>query len=135
MMAPKLGGIRLLGGVNGGEQEKILKGVNNIRNWVGQMPKIIKAKKAVAGFKLRKGADIAILVTIRNKNILKTITETIIYTKMEENGKGKILNRNIRFGLKTVPILKDAGVSIDLLIEGKVENNRANYYKSQILIP
>jgi ribosomal protein L5 len=99
------------------------------------MPKIIKAKKAVAGFKLRKGADIAILVTIRNKNILKTITETIIYTKMEENGKGKILNRNIRFGLKTVPILKDAGVSIDLLIEGKVENNRANYYKSQILIP
>jgi hypothetical protein len=32
MMAPKLGGIRLLGGVNGGEQEKILKGVNNIRN-------------------------------------------------------------------------------------------------------
>ena len=141
MMAPKLVGMRLIGGIaptNGGvpiSQENILKAVKNIRNWVGQMPKIIRAKKSVAGFKLRKGADIVVLVTIRNPRIINTLTNTIIYTLMEEWAKASILNNHIRFGLKGLEILNNAGINVDLYLKGIVKENRGNYYKSKLLIP
>lgn len=50
MMAPKIEGIRLIGGVAAPlSQDNIIKGMKILRNLVGQMPVIIKAKKSIAG--------------------------------------------------------------------------------------
>ncbi len=137
MMTPKLVGLRLTGALNSPiSQENILKGVQNVRNWVGQMPKIVKAKKSVAGFKLRKGTDLLILVTIRNKVYLKSLADSIIYTLMEENMKGTELNGNIKFGLsKPFNKLGGAGVNIEFFVKGQVNNTRGQFFKSQLLIP
>jgi ribosomal protein L5 len=100
------------------------------------MPVIVKAKKSVAGFKLRKGSDLLILVTIRNKVYLKSLTDSIIFTFMEDNMKGIENNGNIFFGLsKTYNKLGGAGINLQLFVKGQVKGNRGQYYKSQILIP
>jgi large subunit ribosomal protein L5 len=82
-MAPRIKAIRLTGGISGDSatnEENILKGVLKMRDIVGQMPKIVKAKKSVAGFKLRKGADLLLLVTIRQKNVLSSFLNLLIFT-------------------------------------------------------
>lgn len=137
MMTPKLVGLRLTGAVASPiSQENILKGVQNIRNWGGQMPVIIKAKKSVAGFKLRKGSDLLVLVTIRNNVYLKSLTDSIIFTLMEENMKGSESNGNIKFGLGgTFKKLGGAGVNIEFYIKGEVKGSRGLFYKSVLLIP
>ncbi|MFN4197108.1 MAG: 50S ribosomal protein L5 [Caldimicrobium sp.] len=43
----------------------------------GQRPKICKAKKSIAGFKLRKGMPIGVMVTLRGKRMYDFLTRLI----------------------------------------------------------
>lgn len=136
MMTPKISALRIIGGVLPStpiSQENVLKGVKNLRNWVGQMPKVVKANKSVAAFKLRKGMDLVVLVTIRKKIILYPLIKAIIYT---EGVKGSIRNNHIRFGvLPTNSLLEGAGANVDIYLNGVVKENRGEFFKSQLLIP
>ncbi len=61
------------------EREKIIQNVlNDLTLISGQKPKIVKAKKSIAGFKLRTGIEIAVMVTLR-KNKMYDFLERLIY--------------------------------------------------------
>ena len=140
MMAPKICGVRLIGGVlKPLNHENILKGFNNLRLFSpGQTPIILKAKQSVAGFQLRKGADLTILLTLR-ENSLPYLQSLIYPAKLgvlpanniiEGNFKG-----NIKFGFNKVVLLGHAGVHVEILLKGVVKETRAQFLKSQFLIP
>jgi len=61
------------------EREKIIQNVvQDLVTISGQKPKIVKAKKSIAGFKLRSGIEIAAVVTLR-KNKMYDFLERLIY--------------------------------------------------------
>lgn len=64
------------------EREKIQNiAVQDIALISGQKPKIIKAKKSIAGFKLRQGLEIAAMVTLR-KTKMWDFLERFIYLSL-----------------------------------------------------
>ena len=61
------------------EREKIQKMIlEDLALISGQKPKLIKAKKSISGFKLRKGMEIAAIVTLRG-NKMYDFLERLIY--------------------------------------------------------
>ena len=115
-------------------EENILKGVIKMREIVGQMPKIVKAKKSVAGFKLRKGADLSLIVTLRQKNVLTSFLNQLIYTgchlssSLTSTGhpSPKLLNNHIYLGLGG-----QNGFSINIYL---TQATGGSFYKSQLLL-
>ncbi len=71
LQAPRLEKIVINAGLGRAMQDsKILdEAVSQIALIAGQMPVITKAKKSVAGFKLRQGAKIGCMVTLRGKRM------------------------------------------------------------------
>lgn len=59
------------------ESEKIDEVLNALGNIAGQRPMKTKAKKAVSGFKIRKGLEIGIKVTLRGKRMWSFIDRLI----------------------------------------------------------
>lgn len=116
-------------------QEKIVEDASYVLSMItGQKPKIVKAKKSVSGFKLRKGMPVAVLVTLRKKRLLDFIQRLVTYAlprakdfyglrKNNFDEKG-----NINLGLKEANIFPEAisdkikysfGLSINLIANGK----------------
>ncbi len=66
----------------GSEREKIQNlAMQDIALISGQKPKIMKAKKSIAGFKLRQGLEIAVMVTLR-KTKMWDFLERLIYLSL-----------------------------------------------------
>ena len=62
-----------------GEREKMQNQfLKDLASISGQKPKLVKAKKSIAGFKLREGLEIATVVTLR-KNKMWDFLERLIY--------------------------------------------------------
>lgn len=102
------------------------------------MPAIVKAKKSVAGFKLRKGADLLVLVTLRNHLYLQSFTASIVYTLMEENMKTSGSTGPINFGLgeSSKPFKRcAAGINVELFVKGNLDASRGLFFQSTLLIP
>lgn len=140
MMAPKIEAIRLSGGLMTQtsppiSQENILKGFKNLRSWVGQTPKIIKAKKSVASFKLRKGSDFSLMVTLRQQNVLNSFKHKLIYSLLEDKHVSTLLNNHINCGLKSINKLGGAGINVNIYLKGNVKEGRGAYFKSSLLLP
>ncbi len=51
------------------DKKNIEKGAETLSKITGQKPKVSKAKKAISTFKLRKGDEIALVVTLRGKRM------------------------------------------------------------------
>jgi large subunit ribosomal protein L5 len=68
---PKLVKIVINSGLGLNAQNKIFlkKAIDEIRSISGQHPKITLAKKAIAGFKIRKGMPLGLYVTLRRKKM------------------------------------------------------------------
>ena len=103
----------------------------------GQKPKMISAKKSVAGFKLREGQPVALLVTLRKKRLFDFLDRLLTYVLprekdfrgLEENNFDTI--GNINFGLKEIGIFPEAisdkikvnfGVQITVTGSGKTKD-------------
>ena len=71
MALPKLSKIVLNMGVKDVliDKKNIEKGIEIMKEISGQKPKITKAKKAIAGFKLRQGDSVGLMVTLRGKRM------------------------------------------------------------------
>lgn len=134
LMAPRIKAIRLTGGVGGSSEEDILKGVRKMREVVGQMPKIVNAKKSVAGFKLRKGADLLLIVTLRHHIVLSSFLNLLLFTgchlssSLTNTGhpSPKLLNNHIYLGLGGT-----MGFSINFYL---TRATGGDFYKSQLLL-
>lgn len=56
-------------GLSGSNKKNLSDALNELSLISGQKPVIVKAKKSIAGFKIRKGFDIACKVTLRKHNM------------------------------------------------------------------
>lgn len=79
LAAPKLVRIVVSMGVKeGGSDIKILDGAaNDLELISGQKPKICRAKKSVSGFKLREGAPIGLMVTLRRSRMYEFLDRLV----------------------------------------------------------
>jgi large subunit ribosomal protein L5 len=92
-------------------RDKIVEDATYVLSMItGQKPKVIKAKKSVAGFKLRKNMPVAVLVTLRGKKLLDFIERLVSYVlprSREFKGitKNLIDNKgNINLGFREINI-------------------------------
>ncbi len=121
-------------------KDKIVEDATYVLSMItGQKPKVIKARKSVAGFKLRKNMPVAVLVTLRNKKLLDFIERLVSYAlprSREFKGitKNLIDNKgNINLGFKEVSMFPEAisdkirynfGIQITLI--GSSKNREEN---------
>ncbi|MGC8981366.1 MAG: large ribosomal subunit protein uL5 [Minisyncoccia bacterium] len=104
-------------------KDKILEEAEYVLSMVtGQKPKVVKAKKSVAGFKLRKNMPVSVLVTLRGKKLLDFIERLVTYAlPRARDFKGIRKNNiddkgNLNLGLKEINIFPEA-------ISDKIKNN------------
>jgi len=69
---------RLINGKSSDEQKKIYNAIlEDLALIAGQKPVLTKAKKSIAGFKIRKGMEIGAMVTLRRKKMYDFIERLI----------------------------------------------------------
>lgn len=59
------------------DPKKLDSALDDLKRISGQKPVIVKAKKSIAGFKLRKGMDIGVKVTLRKKKMYEFLDRLI----------------------------------------------------------
>ena len=127
------------------QEKKIIEDASYVLSMMtGQKPKIVRAKKSVAGFKLRKGMPVAVLVTLRKKRLYDFIQRLITYAmprakdfyglkKNNFDDKG-----NINLGFKEANIFPEVisdqvkysfGFEINLIGSGKTKDENINLWK------
>ncbi len=79
MAVPKLKKITVNMGVGKASQEKgkIEGALNDMKLICGQQPVVTKARKSVAGFKLREGSDIGVKVTLRKTRMYEFLDRLV----------------------------------------------------------
>lgn len=127
------------------QENKIIEDASYVLSMItGQKPKIVRAKKAVSGFKLRKGMPVAVLVTLRKKGLYDFLQRLITYALprardfygLKENNFD--LKGNINLGFKEINIFPEAvsdkikytfGFEINLIGSGKNREENINLWK------
>jgi large subunit ribosomal protein L5 len=63
---------------DGGREDKVIdNAVNEVSTIAGQRPVVTKAKKSIAGFKLREGAPIGCMVTLRGNRMYEFLDRLV----------------------------------------------------------
>ncbi len=127
------------------QENKIIEDASYVLSMItGQKPKIVRAKKAVSGFKLKKGMPVAVLVTLRKRRLFDFIQRLVTYALprakdfygLKENNfdnKG-----NINLGLKEINIFPEAisdkvkysfGFEVNLIGSAKTKEENINLWK------
>ena len=108
MAVPKLKKISINMGVGEASQDKgkIEGAVNDLKMISGQQPIITKARKSVAGFKLREGVNVGVKVTLRKDKMFEFLDRlvNIALPRVRDfrglNSKSFDGNGNYAFGIK-----------------------------------
>lgn len=126
-------------------QDKIVEDASYVLSMItGQKPKVIRAKKSISGFKLRKGMPVALLVTLRKKRLLDFIQRLITYALprakdfygLKENNFDQ--KGNINLGLKEANIFPEAisdkikysfGLSLNFIGSGKTKEDNLKLWR------
>ena len=68
------------------DKKNIEKGIEIMKQISGQRPKITKAKKAIAGFKLREGDSVGLVLTLRGKRMHDFFKKlvTIVFPRLRD---------------------------------------------------
>lgn len=120
-------------------QDKIIEDANYVLAAItGQKPKIVRAKKSLAGFKLRKGMPVAVLVTLRKKRLLDFIERLVTYALPRSKdfyglGKNNFDKKgNLNLGIKEINIFPETisdkikynfGFSVHIVGSGKTKDD------------
>jgi len=131
---------------NPDQKDQVIEEVSYILSRItGQKPKIIKAKKSVSGFKVRKGMPIAALVTLRRKRLLDFIERFVIYAlPRARDFKGIRRNMldqkgNINLGFRDANIFPEAvsdkikrqyGLQVTLVGTGRDFNENVSLWRA-----
>ena len=84
---------RQVSGKTSQERERIINHISEDLSLIaGQKPKLIKSKKSISGFKIRKGVEIAVLVTLRGKRMYDFL-ERLIYLVLPRSRDFKGINQ------------------------------------------
>merc|ERR1712176_1340061 len=81
-MIPKLKKIQINRGLGLSAQNKTIlkKNIEEFESITGQKPIITKAKKAIAGFKIRENMELGLSVTLRGKKMYAFLTKLLFFT-------------------------------------------------------
>jgi len=121
-------------------KDKIVEDASYVLSMItGQKPRVIRARKSVAGFKLRKNMPVAVLVTLRGKKLIDFIERLVSYAlprSREFKGitKNFIDNKgNLNLGLREVNIFPEAisdkiryNFGIQITLVGSAKNKEEN---------
>ncbi len=126
-------------------QQKIVDDASYVLSMItGQKPKVVVAKKSVAGFKLRKGQPVAVLVTLRKKRLYDFIQRLVTYALPRAKDfygikENNVDNKgNLNLGFKEATIFPEAisdkikytfGLEINLVGSGKNREENLNLWK------
>jgi large subunit ribosomal protein L5 len=126
-------------------KDKILEEAEYVLSMItGQKPKVIKARKSVAGFKLRKNMPVSVLVTLRGKKLLDFIERLVTYAlprAREFKGikENNIDNKgNLNIGLKEANVFPEAisdkiknsfGLGVTLVGTGKTKEENIKLWE------
>lgn len=95
-------------------KEKIIEDATYVLSMItGQKPKIVRARKSVAGFKLRKKMPVAVLVTLRGKRLIDFIERLLTYALPRSKEFKGIVNKlvdnkgNLNLGFKDANIFPE----------------------------
>jgi large subunit ribosomal protein L5 len=126
-------------------QERIINDGSYVLSMItGQKPKIVTAKKSIAGFKIREGMPVALMVTLRKKRLLDFIQRFVTYalprardfyglTDKNFDNKG-----NINFGFKEINIFPETisdkikynfGFEVNLVASGKTRDENIKLWR------
>lgn len=126
-------------------KDKIIEDASYVLSMMtGQKPKIVTAKKSVAGFKLRKGMPVAVLVTLRRKRLLDFIERLLVYALPRAKDFKGLTNDNfdskgnISLGLRETNIFPETisdkikysfGFSVNLVGSGKTKEENLKLWE------
>ena len=136
---PKLTKIQINRGLGGDAQNNSIlkKSVDEFRMITGQQPIITKAKKSIAGFKLREEMNLGVTVTLRGEKMYSFLEKLIhlILPRIRDfrglNSKGFDLEGNFNFGLQEQLVFpeisyelvdKTRGLNITIVTTAKTKN-------------
>lgn len=116
----------------------------------GQKPKITKAKKSIAQFKLREGKAIGCKVTLR-KEIMYSLLDKIIYSLLPQiieikTERIKSNFNSLNIGIEDLSIFSELenqyellkniqGINITLILKNNKSRNVSNFFFSGLKIP
>lgn len=116
----------------------------------GQKPKITKAKKSIAQFKLREGKAIGCKVTLRKK-IMYSLLDKIIYSLLPQiieikTERIKSNFNSLNIGIEDLSIFSELenqyellkniqGINITLILKNNKSRNVSNFFFSGLKIP
>lgn len=124
-------------GVDGQNNKTLQKSVEEIRLITGQQPILTKAKKSIAGFKVREEMVLGITVTLRSKKMyafLEKLIHLVLPRIRDFRGlsiKGFDRNGNYNFGLKEQLVFPEIsyenvdqikGLNISIVTTAKTKN-------------
>lgn len=124
-------------GIDGQNNKTLQKSVEEIRLITGQQPILTKAKKSIAGFKVREEMVLGITVTLRSKKMyafLEKLIHLVLPRIRDFRGlslKGFDRNGNYNFGLKEQLVFPEIsyenvdqikGLNISIVTTAKTKN-------------
>lgn len=115
MQIPKLSKVTINVGVGkiNKDQKLIDKIASDIQKITGQKPVMVKAKKSIAGFKLREGTNVGVAVTLRRKRMFDFLDRfiSIALPRSKDFGGIKLTsidgNGNLNIGIKEQTIFPE----------------------------
>ena len=136
---PKILKIQLNRGLGGdGQNNSILKkSVEEFRVITGQQPLVTKAKKSIAGFKVRENMNLGVSVTLRGEKMYSFLEKLIhlVLPRIRDfrglSAKGFDRNGNFNFGLKEQSVFPEIsfesidqarGLNITIVTTAKTKN-------------
>ena len=117
------------------------KSIHEFEKITGQKPIITKAKKAVAGFKIRENMELGLTVTLRDKKMYTFLTKLLFFTFAQiRDFRGLSLRSfdkagNYSFGLKEQLIFPEInyedidqvqGFTINIVLENYLPKHKSN---------
>jgi large subunit ribosomal protein L5 len=132
-------------GLSASNTSVLKKSIEEFMLITGQKPVITKAKKAIAGFKIREKMDLGLTVTLRNERMYAFLDKLINITLPQIrdfkgiNSKGFDKNGNFNLGLKEQLIFPEIdyddvkqiqGFGISIVTTGKTKNESRALFKA-----
>jgi large subunit ribosomal protein L5 len=126
-------------------QDKIVQEAVYVLSMVaGQTPKVVKTKKSVSSFKLKKGMPVSVVVTLRGKKMYDFLTRFLIYglarykdfkgIKKEHFDK----EYNLNFGFKEISVFPEAisekvhynfGLGVNIVVKAKKKEDKLKFFE------
>src|SRR6476620_11457910 len=124
-------------GINGQNNSILKKSVDEFRVITGQQPLITKAKKSIAGFKIREEMNLGVTVTLRGEKMYSFLEKLIhlVLPRIRDfrglSPKGFDQNGNFNFGLREQSVFPEIsfesmdqarGLNITIVTTAKTKN-------------